>query len=55
MFIVDLSVQYQVTENIRLLAGISNLTDDIGVTSRLPFGARSNAPRSYFGGVEIRF
>jgi Fe(3+) dicitrate transport protein len=53
--VVDLSLQYQVSENIRLLAGISNLTDDIGVTSRLPFGARSNAPRSYYGGVEIRF
>jgi Fe(3+) dicitrate transport protein len=53
--IVDLSLQYQVNENIRLVAGISNLTDEEYIVSRLPYGARSNQPRSYFGGLEIRF
>ena len=53
--ILDLSVQYQVNENVRLVAGISNITDGAFISSRLPFGARSNQPRNYFGGVEIRF
>jgi len=53
--IVDLSMQYQVNENVRLVAGVSNLTGEEYITSRLPHGARSNQPRSYFGGVEIRF
>ena len=53
--ILDLSVQYQVSNNVRLIAGISNLTGEEFIVSRLPYGARSNQPRSYFGGVEIRF
>lgn len=54
-FILDLSLQYQVTENIRLIAGISNLTGEEYIISRLPYGARGNQPRTYYGGVEIRF
>jgi Fe(3+) dicitrate transport protein len=53
--ILDLSLQYQIRENIRLIAGISNLTGEEYIVSRLPYGARSNQPRSYYGGVEIRF
>ncbi|MFN0126462.1 MAG: TonB-dependent receptor family protein [Verrucomicrobiales bacterium] len=53
--IVDLSLQYQVNESIRLIAGISNLTGEEYVVSRLPYGPRGNQPRSYFGGLEIRF
>jgi Fe(3+) dicitrate transport protein len=53
--ILDLSLQYQVNENIRLIAGISNVTGEEYIVSRLPYGARGNQPRSYYGGVEIRF
>jgi Fe(3+) dicitrate transport protein len=53
--LLDLSLQYQVNSNIRLIAGISNLTGEEFIVSRLPYGARSNQPRTYFGGVEIRF
>lgn len=53
--VVDLSLQYQMNDNVRLIAGISNLTDEEYIVSRLPYGARSNQPRSYFGGLEIRF
>lgn len=53
--VLDLSLQYQVNENIRLIAGISNLTGEEYIVSRLPYGARGNQPRSYYGGVEIRF
>ncbi len=54
-FILDLSLQYQINDNIRLIAGISNLTGGEYIVSRLPYGARGNQPRSYYGGVEIRF
>ena len=53
--LVDLSMNYQVNSNVRLIAGISNLTGEEYITSRLPYGARSNQPRTFFGGVEIRF
>jgi Fe(3+) dicitrate transport protein len=53
--VLDLSVQYQVNDSVRLVAGIANLTGEEYIVSRLPYGARSNQPRSYYGGVEIRF
>ena len=53
--LVDLSLSYQLNENIRFVAGISNLLGEEYVVSRLPYGARSNQPRTYFGGVELRF
>jgi Fe(3+) dicitrate transport protein len=53
--VLDLSVHYQISESVRLIAGISNLTGEEYIVSRLPYGARSNQPRSYYGGVEIRF
>lgn len=53
--ILDLSAHYQVTESLRLLAGISNLTDEEYITSRLPSGARANQPRAFFGGLQVRF
>lgn len=52
---LDLSVHYQISDNVRLIAGVSNLTGEEYIVSRLPYGARSNQPRSYYGGVEIRF
>lgn len=54
-FLLDLSLQYQVHRNVRLIAGISNITGTEFIVSRLPYGARTNQPRSYYGGVEIRF
>jgi Fe(3+) dicitrate transport protein len=54
-FIIDLSVRYQLTSALRLVAGISNITGEEYISSRLPSGARANQPRSYFGGFEVRF
>ncbi len=54
-FLLDLSLQYQINNHIRLIAGISNLTGEEFIVSRLPYGARGNQPRAYYGGVEIRF
>jgi Fe(3+) dicitrate transport protein len=54
-FIVDLSLHYQITDNVRIIAGISNVTGEEFIVSRQPYGARGKQPRSYYGGVEIRF
>lgn len=54
-FLVDLSAKYDVTENFSILAGINNLLDDTFVSSRIPEGPRVNQPRTYYGGIEIRF
>lgn len=54
-FLLDLSVKYNVTDNVRLFAGVSNLLDEHYVVSRLPYGARAGAPRMWYGGLELRF
>lgn len=48
--LVDLSMSYQVNPKLRFIAGISNLTGEEAITSRLPYGARSNQPRTFFVG-----
>lgn len=52
-FTVDLAAHYQISEGVKLLAGIHNLLDETMTTSRIPEGPRSNAPRSFFVGVEM--
>lgn len=54
-FIFDFSVRYQLNQSTRLVAGISNLFGEEYITSRLPQGARANAPRSFYAGFEARF
>ncbi len=54
-FVFDLSVRYQLNASARLVTGISNLTDEEYVTSRLPSGARANQPRSFYVGFDLRF
>ena len=51
----DLSGHYQITENVKLLAGVQNLFDEQAIVSRIPEGPRANAPRMIFGGAEITF
>jgi Fe(3+) dicitrate transport protein len=50
--IFDLSAHYKVRENIRLLAGVSNLFDEEYISSRVPQGPRTGAPRQFHVGVE---
>ncbi len=52
-FTVDLTAHYQISEGVRLLAGIHNLLDETLTVSRIPEGPRSSAPRSFFVGVEM--
>lgn len=54
-FLLDLSARYAVTENISILGGISNVLDESYISSRIPEGPRANQPRTFYGGVEIRF
>lgn len=48
----DLSAHYMVRENIRLFAGVANLLGEEYVTSRVPQGPRTGAPRTFQVGVE---
>jgi Fe(3+) dicitrate transport protein len=48
----DLSVFYQIHRNCRLLAGVNNLFGEEYISSRLPAGPRTGAPRSFMVGVE---
>lgn len=53
--ILDLSARWQATDNIALLAGISNLLGGEYLSSRIPLGPRAGEPRAFYGGVEITF
>ncbi|MDA3873975.1 MAG: TonB-dependent receptor [Kiritimatiellae bacterium] len=53
VLLVDLSATLSVREDLRLLAGIQNLTDEDYITSRIPHGPRSGAPRSVYAGFEF--
>jgi Fe(3+) dicitrate transport protein len=51
----DLSAWYQVANNARVYAKLDNLTDEINIVSRRPFGARPNKPRQFMIGVKYTF
>jgi len=53
--VFDLSAHYQLTENVRLLAGVHNLFDETYIVSRAPEGPRNGAPRQLYGGLELTF
>lgn len=51
--IFDLSTYYHVNNRVKLLAGVHNLFEEVMITSRIPEGARANAPREFYVGMEI--
>ncbi|MEM6916959.1 MAG: TonB-dependent receptor, partial [Verrucomicrobiota bacterium] len=51
--IFDLSAYYHVNDRVKLVSGAHNLFEEVMVTSRIPEGARANAPREFYIGVEI--
>lgn len=55
LLLFDLTADYQVNENVKLLAGVLNVLDERKMVSRIPEGPRANAPRMIFGGVEVTF
>lgn len=53
--VVDLSIHYDITKAIRLLAGANNLFDQEYTASLHPHGPRPGAPRSLYVGVKYQF
>lgn len=52
---IDTSATYFLNHNTRLQLSITNLTDEVSVASRRPFGARPNKPRTISAGVKYEF
>ncbi len=53
LLLLDLSGYYRINENLKLIGGISNLTDERGIVSRVPRGPRTNQGRAFWFGAEI--
>lgn len=51
--IVDLGAYYQINETTKLIGGVHNLFEEVMITSRIPEGARVNAPREFYIGFEM--
>jgi Fe(3+) dicitrate transport protein len=55
LLIFNLSANYRINENFKLLAGVHNLFDERGIVSRIPEGPRANSPRTLYAGIEAKF
>jgi Fe(3+) dicitrate transport protein len=55
LLLFDLTANYRINENLKLVGGIQNIFDEREIVSRIPEGPRSNAPRVFFAGVEATF
>jgi Fe(3+) dicitrate transport protein len=51
--IIDLGAYYQLNDRTKLIGGVHNLFEEVMITSRVPEGARVNAPREFYIGFEI--
>lgn len=54
-FTVDISGNYQLSNNLKLFARIENLTDEQDIVSRQPYGARPNKTRTFSVGAQYSF
>jgi Fe(3+) dicitrate transport protein len=52
---VDISGNYQVSNDLKLFARIENLTDEQDIVSRQPYGARPNKTRTFSVGAQYSF
>ncbi|MEP2650513.1 MAG: TonB-dependent receptor [Paraglaciecola sp.] len=52
---VDVAAWYQVTNSLRIYSKLDNLTDEVQIVSRRPFGARPNKPRQFILGAKYSF
>lgn len=55
MILVDLSAFYQINDNWRLIGGVYNVFDEVGIVTRLPEGPRTNRGRNLYCGFEVQF
>jgi Fe(3+) dicitrate transport protein len=51
----NLGGHYDLNDQFTILAGIQNLFDERGISSRVPEGPRANSPRTLYAGIEARF
>jgi Fe(3+) dicitrate transport protein len=54
-FTVDISGNYQLSNDLKLFARIENLTDEQDIVSRQPYGARPNKTRTFSVGAQYSF
>jgi Fe(3+) dicitrate transport protein len=54
-FTIDLSGSYNMSEDLRLLVRVENLTDEQDIMGRQPYGARPNKSRTLSVGAQFRF
>ena len=54
-FTVDVSGNYQISDDLKLFARIENLTDEQDIVSRQPYGARPNKTRTFSVGAQYSF
>lgn len=54
-WIVDFTYGYNLSRNLRLLGGIQNIFDNQMITSRIPDGPRTAAPRMFFVGLDFTY
>jgi len=55
VFLTDISVFFKPMENLKIMAGVQNLFDELYVVSRIPDGPRAGAPRQWYVGLELTF
>jgi Fe(3+) dicitrate transport protein len=53
--LIDLSAAWNLSTNVALFASAQNLTDEVYNVAFAPAGARPGAPRTFLGGVKLRF
>jgi Fe(3+) dicitrate transport protein len=54
-WLLDLSAAWNLSASVALFASAQNLTDEVYNVAFAPAGARPGAPRSFLGGVKLRF
>ncbi|MFT6331439.1 MAG: Fe(3+) dicitrate transport protein [Bermanella sp.] len=54
-FTVDISGNYQISDDLKLFARIENVTDQQDIVSRQPYGARPNKTRTFSVGAQYSF
>ena len=54
-FLVDLSADYTIFSRYKIFAQLRNLTDEIYVAARRPYGARPGLPRKAMVGLSLKF
>jgi Fe(3+) dicitrate transport protein len=52
-FLLDIVTEYEIVRYVRVFASVYNVTDDVYVASRFPYGAHPGAPRTFTAGLKL--